>query len=201
MMGDKALGVREQLDFLEDQIDRHPARGALHWAVGPFAPQRCTPDMLAGCGDLAERRDLDIYIHVYETRSQAAMAREAFGEYGGSFIGYLEAAGVLNRRLNIAHSVWITRAEMDRMAAADTGAVLNHNSNMKLKSGIAPVLDMQEAGMRIALGCDNCSGSDVQNMFQAMKLFCLLSAVSDPEPGSPRVCGVTPQQPCILLSF
>ena len=186
MMGDKALGVREQLDFLERQIDRHPARDALHWAVGPFAPQRCTPEMLAGCGDLAERRDLGIYIHVYETRSQAAMAREAFGEYGGSFIGYLDAAGVLNRRLNIAHSVWITRAEMDRMAAADAGAVLNHNSNMKLKSGIAPVLDMQEAGMRIALGCDNCSGSDVQNMFQAMKLFCLLSAVSDPEPGSPH---------------
>ena len=186
MMGDKALGIREQLDFLERQIDRHPARDALHWAVGPFAPQRCTQEMLAGCGDLAERRDLGIYIHVYETRSQVAMAREAFGEYGGSFIGYLDAAGVLNRRLNIAHSVWITRAEMDRMAAADAGAVLNHNSNMKLKSGIAPVLDMQEAGMRIALGCDNCSGSDVQNMFQAMKLFCLLSAVSDPEPGSPH---------------
>ena len=35
------------------------------------------------------------------------------------------------------------------------------------------------------IGCDNCSGSDVQNVFQAMKLYCLLAAVSDPEPGSP----------------
>lgn len=71
------------------------------------------------------------------------------------------------------------------MAASDAGAVLNHLSNMKLKSGIAPVLDIREAGMRVALGCDNCSGSDVQNMFQAMKMYCLLGAVSDPEPGSP----------------
>ena len=72
-----------------------------------------------------------------------------------------------------------------RMAEADAGAVLNHLSNMKLKSGIAPMLDMRDAGMRVALGCDNCSGSDVQNMFQAMKMYCLLSAVSEPEPGPP----------------
>ena len=35
------------------------------------------------------------------------------------------------------------------------------------------------------MGCDNCSGSDVQNIFQAMKAFCLLAAVSDPELGAP----------------
>jgi 5-methylthioadenosine/S-adenosylhomocysteine deaminase len=33
------------------------------------------------------------------------------------------------------------------------------------------------------LGCDNCSGSDVQSVFQAMKMFCLTAAVSEPEPG------------------
>jgi cytosine/adenosine deaminase-related metal-dependent hydrolase len=54
---------------------------------------------------------------------------------------------------------------------------------MKLKSGIAPVCDLREAGVRLGLGCDNCSGSDVQSVFQAMKLFCLLAAVSEPEPG------------------
>jgi 5-methylthioadenosine/S-adenosylhomocysteine deaminase len=81
------------------------------------------------------------------------------------------------------HSVWITRLEMERLAAADAGIVLNHLSNMKLKSGIAPVCDLRVAGVRLGLGCDNCSGSDVQNVFQAMKLFCLFAAVSEPEPG------------------
>ncbi len=185
MLGTTALGARQQIDFLEAQIKRWPAQGTRHWAVGPFAPQRCTPELLEGCADLAERHDLGIYIHVYETRGQAVMARELYGDYGGSFITYLDRAGILNRRLNIAHSIWIGRAEMDRMADADAGAVLNHLSNMKLKSGIAPVNDMRDAGMRVALGCDNCSGSDVQNMFQAMKMYCLLAAVSEPEPGPP----------------
>ena len=186
MIGTKALGsATEQLDFLEAQIVRRPPAGTMHWAVGPFAPQRCSPELLEGCADLAERHDLGVYIHVYETRGQIVMAREFYGDYGGSFIAYMDRAGMLNRRLNIAHSVWLSRDEMDRMAAADAGAVLNHLSNMKLKSGIAPVCDMREAGMRVALGCDNCSGSDVQNMFQAMKMYCLLSAVSEPEPGPP----------------
>jgi cytosine/adenosine deaminase-related metal-dependent hydrolase len=185
MLGTKALGINEQLDFLDRQMARHPAQGTLHWAVAPFAPQRCTPAMLEGCADLAERHDLSVYTHVYETRGQVLIAREKFAGYGGSFIEYFRRTGLLNHRLNIVHTVWLGRREMDRLAEADAGVVLNHLSNLKLKSGVAPVLDLREAGVRIGLGCDNCSGTDVQNMFQAVKMFCLLAAVSDPEPGPP----------------
>jgi cytosine/adenosine deaminase-related metal-dependent hydrolase len=186
MIGTKALGTaKDQLAFLEAEIERRPNQATTHWAVGPFAPQRASPELLEGCADLAERHDLGIYIHVYETKGQAVMAREFFGDHGGSFIDYMADAGILNHRLNIAHSVWISRDEIDRMAEADAGAVLNPLSNLKLKSGVAPMVDMRDAGMRVALGCDNCSGSDVQNMFQAMKMYCLLSAVSEPEPGPP----------------
>jgi cytosine/adenosine deaminase-related metal-dependent hydrolase len=183
MLGTKAGTAREQLDILENQLKRRPAGGVVHWAVGPFAPQRCSLDLLAGCADLAERHDLGIYTHMYETRGQAVMARENYGDYGGSFIGYVAEAGMLNHRFNIAHSVWITRDEIDRMADADAGVVLNHNSNLKLKSGLAPNKDLHESGVRIALGCDNCSGSDVQNMFQSMKTFCQITAISEPELG------------------
>ena len=186
MIGTTTLGpAAEQIAFLDAQIMRRPAKDTLHWACGPFAPQRSTPEMLEMCADLAERRDLAIYTHVYETRGQAVMARELYKQHGGSFIRYMKSCGMLNRRLNIAHSVWLSREEMDWMAAADAGAVLNHNSNLKLKSGVAPMLDMREAGMRVGLGCDNCSGSDVQNMFQSMKAYCMLAAVSDPVPGPP----------------
>jgi cytosine/adenosine deaminase-related metal-dependent hydrolase len=183
MLGTKALPMREQLDFLEHQFKRHPAAGCLHWAVAPFAPQRCTAKMLEGCAELAARHDLSVYTHVYETRGQALIARERFADHDGSLINYLASTGLLGPRLNIVHSVWISRAEMDRMAEADAGIVLNHLSNLKLKSGIAPVCDLRESGVRLGLGCDNCSGSDVQSVFQAMKLFCLVAAVSDPEPG------------------
>jgi len=184
MLGTRALPMREQLDYLEHQFNKHPAAGARHWAVAPFAPQRCTPAMLEGCAALAEKHDLSVYTHVYETKGQALIARELFKQHDGSLIGYLKSTGLLGPRLNIVHSVWISRPEMDSMAQADAGIVLNHLSNLKLKSGIAPVCDLRESGVRLGLGCDNCSGSDVQSVFQAMKMFCLLAAVSEPEPGA-----------------
>jgi 5-methylthioadenosine/S-adenosylhomocysteine deaminase len=185
MLGATGRPINDQIDYLEAQMRRHPADGTLHWALAPFAPQRCTPEMLEGCAELSHKHNLAIYTHVYETRGQRLIAQEQFQKYDSSLISYLEAHGLLNWRLNIVHSVWIARSEMDRMAKADAGIVLNHLSNMKLKSGIAPVCDMRESGVRLGLGCDNCSGSDVQSIFQAMKMFCLLSAVSEPEPGQP----------------
>jgi cytosine/adenosine deaminase-related metal-dependent hydrolase len=185
MLGTTGRPVREQLDYLEHQFKRHPSAATLHWAIAPFAPQRCTAKMLEGCAELAARHDLPVYTHVYETRSQVLIARELFARHGGSLIDYLDSTGLLGPRLNIVHSVWISPREMERIAAADAGIVLNHLSNMKLKSGIAPVCDLREAGVRLGLGCDNCSGSDVQSVFQAMKMFCLLAAVSEPEPGPP----------------
>jgi cytosine/adenosine deaminase-related metal-dependent hydrolase len=185
MLGSAGRPIKDQIDYLNHQFNRYRAKPALHWAVAPFAPQRCSPKMLQGCADLAHKHDLPVYTHVYETRGQRLIASEQFADHDGSLITYLERNNLLGSKLNIVHSVWIKRQEMDRMAAADAGIVLNHLSNLKLKSGIAPVLDIREAGVRIGLGCDNCSGSDVQNIFQAMKTFCLFAAVSDPEPGTP----------------
>lgn len=183
MLGNKGRPIQDQFDYLEAQFKRHPGGGTLHWAVAPFAPQRCSPKMLERCAELAAKYDLPVYTHVYETRGQRLIAGELFEKHGGSLIGYLDDCGLVGPRLNIVHSVWISRAEMDRLAAADAGIVLNQLSNMKLKSGIPPVLDMRQAGVRLGLGCDNCSGTDVQSVFQAMKMFCLTAAVSDPEPG------------------
>jgi 5-methylthioadenosine/S-adenosylhomocysteine deaminase len=185
MLGTKPLPMGDQLDYLEHQFKRQPAGGTLHWAIAPFAPQRCTPKMLQALAQLAHKHALPVYTHVYETKGQALIARELFADHNGSLIKYLENTGLLGPRLNIVHSVWITRNEMDHMAAAGAGIVLNHLSNLKLKSGIAPVCDLRQSGVRLGLGCDNCSGSDVQSVFQAMKMFCLLAAVSEPEPGPP----------------
>src|SRR5215467_1723427 len=124
MFGTKALPMREQLDYLEHQFKRHPAAGTLHWALAPFAPQRCTPQMLEGCAALAHKHDLPVYTHVYETKGQALIGRERYAEHDSSLISYLEHGGLLNSRLNIVHSVWISRREMERVAAADAGIVL-----------------------------------------------------------------------------
>ena len=49
-------------------------------------------------------------------------------------------------------------------------------------SGAAPILDLTKAGVEVALGCDNYSCAETQNIFIAMRMLCLLPAITSPEP-------------------
>jgi guanine deaminase len=133
--------------------------------------------------DLARRYGLPVYSHIYESRGMALQARLHLPEHAGSLIRRLAAEGALGPHLNLAHSVWLAPDEIELLGESGTGVVLNPQGNLKMKCGIVPIRELQAAGVRIGLGCDNCSCSDAQNMFVAMKLFALLAAVSDPIPG------------------
>jgi cytosine/adenosine deaminase-related metal-dependent hydrolase len=94
--------------------------------------------------------------------------------------------GLLTPRTTIAHGVWLTQEEIALLAEHGCGIAHNPISNLKLKSGIAPMHAVMQAGVNVALGCDNCSCGDCQSTFQAMKMFCLLAAVTDPNPTGVR---------------
>lgn len=171
-----------QIAFVERQMQRIGDRGGMvRWALTPSAPQRCTPALLEALAALSRKRSLPVYTHVYETRLQRVFAQERLKDHGGSAVRLMQAAGLLGPHVTIAHGVWPDPAELDLLAASGTSVVLNMLSNLKLKSGVAPILEYRARGVNLALGCDNCSCSDTQNMFQVMKVFCLLAAVSSPE--------------------
>jgi len=177
--------AKGELDFIVGQMQRRGARPGPNqsWALGPSAPQRCSPELLEGIAALSKERALPVLTHVYETRMQAASARKTFAQHGGSLLGILDKAGLMNERLGIVHGVWLSPEETARLADAGARVVHNPVSNLKLKSGAAPILDLHRAGVDVALGCDNCTCGDTQNIFHAMRMLCLLPAVTDPEPG------------------
>jgi cytosine/adenosine deaminase-related metal-dependent hydrolase len=184
-----AAEPERQLDLIghfETTRLRSPPPRRASWALGPSAPERCSPALMQRTVALARRYDIPIYTHIYESRGMALQARLSLPEYSGLLIRRLAEEGVLDRRLNFAHSVWLSREEIELLAERDAGVVLNPQGNLKMKCGIAPIRALQDAGVRIGLGCDSCSCSDAQNMFMAMKLFALLAAVIDPIPGPPQ---------------
>ena len=175
-----------QLAFAERQIDRIGDRdGMVIWALSPSAPQRCSPRLLGGIADLATSRKLPVYTHVYETRTQRVFATREFAKHGGSLIDYMSSVGLIGPHVTIAHGVWPNPSEIEKLAETKTGVVLNILSNLRLRSGVAPIAGYRRHGVRLALGCDNCSCSDVQSMFQVMKTYCLLGGLSDPGPEVP----------------
>jgi 5-methylthioadenosine/S-adenosylhomocysteine deaminase len=181
--------AKADLAFIRVQLARrNPLPPRLHWAIGPSGPQRCSTELLEGLAAISADFDLPVLTHTYETRAQLAKARTAFDRFGGSYVRYMREIGLLTHRTTLAHGVYLTPPEIDELAKAGAGVVHNPLANLKLKNGTAPLIDFRRAGINLALGCDNCSCSDCQNLFQAMKMYALLAQGMDGEPSGVFAC-------------
>ena len=159
----------------------------LHWALGPTNPLFTSEGLLRETALLADEYDLPILTHCLESPSEVDGSRHAFGDHGGSVVRYMDHVGLLGPRLAMAHGVWLSLEEIRMSAASGASIVMNPASNFKSRSGMAPAHQLIESGVNLALGCDNCSSGDVQNMFLAMRLLIGLSAASrtpDPPPSA-----------------
>ena len=148
------------------------------FGLAPSSPERATPALLRAVAVLSDQCDLPVFTHVYESRATTLIARQKFRHWGGSLVSYLDAHGLLGPRTSLAHGVWMQAFEIEKIAQAGTSVVLNPVGNLKTRSGVAPISQYIEAGVNLGLGCDNNSCSDAQNLFQVMKAFAGLAAVS-----------------------
>lgn len=172
----KPLAAEAQLGLLCELIQEwHGKDGLVTVGVSPSAPLRCTDRFLEQCRNLAEERSLGLHTHFCESRVQQLMAYEVYGE---SMAAHLGRIGLLNPRMSLAHSVWLTRDDIERIARAGASVAHNPASNLALGSGIAPVPAMLQAGVNVGIGSDgpNCGGHGV--LFEAIKLAALLPKVA-----------------------
>jgi 5-methylthioadenosine/S-adenosylhomocysteine deaminase len=150
------------------------------WALGPVQPQICSDDFLRWTARYSAETGMRLYMHLYETRAEAILARHTLPNDMGSAVRRLARSGVATPRLTIAHGVWIAGREIDELAQNGVGLATNPVTNLKLMNGFAPVRRYHDAGIVTGLGCDNSSASDAQNIFQAMKTFALLWGMQSP---------------------
>jgi cytosine/adenosine deaminase-related metal-dependent hydrolase len=141
--------------------------GRLRTAVGPGGIQWCSAEFLHACFDWARDLDMGVHTHLMETRVQDETVRNA---HGMTAVEFLSREKLLEPRLSLAHSVWLT--DRDIRLIAESGAVPVHNpaANMRLGSGYCRIKDFLEAGCIPALGADGAMSSDHQNMFAVLHL-------------------------------
>ena len=122
--------------------------------LGPTGFHRCSDDLLQGCMALSDRYQLCYHTHLLETKAQQRLAQE---RYGTSGVKHLHQLGCLQIRTSVAHGVWLDDDDMEILAA--TGATLVHNpvSNLRLGSGLAPILKCLQAGVNVSFGCDGAA--------------------------------------------
>ncbi len=153
--------------------------GRVRVALGPNAPQRCSPAIWSLWRRLRERHDVSVHTHALETRAQARIAEQLWPS--GGMIAAMDDAGLLAEGLSLAHAVHTSPGDRERLAKR--GVAVSHNplSNLTLGSGVLPLRGYLDAGVTVGIGTDasNCGGR--HDVFEMMRLALTLPRVALPD--------------------
>lgn len=149
------------------------AGGRLRVALAPRFAVSCTRDLLEEVARVSRGEGILVHTHASENRDEVAYVRE---KSGLDNMAYLEQLGLASPRLCAAHCVWVDEAEQDVMAARGVKVLHCPGSNLKLGSGLAPVVEMRRRGIGVSLGADGAACNNRLNMFDEMRLAATLQA-------------------------
>lgn len=146
----------------------------------PAGPQWCTEELLGALRDTSRREGLGVQIHVLETQYQRSYFQR---RYGKSAVQWLADLDFLAPPVSLAHGVWLDRKDIETVAQRQSPIVHNPSSNLRLRSGVAPISLFHAAGVRLAMGLDSSPLNDEPDMFQEMRLAANLQRTPGLSPG------------------
>ena len=130
-------------------------------ALAPCSPFSVTKEIMAESAAMADRLDVRLHTHLAETLDEEQFCLDTFGL---RTVDYLDSVGWLTDRTWLGHGIHFSDAEIARLGAAGTAVAHCPTSNMRLASGTARVLELEEAGVPVGLGVDGSASNDASNM-------------------------------------
>jgi 5-methylthioadenosine/S-adenosylhomocysteine deaminase len=163
--------------FIDRWQHRHPRITPI---FGPHANYTLDAGQLKKTREAAQKHGVAISMHISESPFETQYSKE---HYGKTSIEMLDDIGFFDGPTIAAHVVWPTAKEIPILRDRKVGVIHNPSSNMKLASGVAPVAEMLEAGVRVGLGTDGPASNNDLDMWEEMRLAAFLQKVTrmDPE--------------------
>jgi len=169
----------QALAYVEKFLQHWKGDTLIRAAVAPHSIYTCSEKTLRESATLARKYRAPILIHVSETKREVDESR---AKHGVSPPQYLDQLGVLGPDVLAAHCVWLDAADMSLLAQRHVGCVHNPSSNMMLASGVAHVLEMRAAGVRLGLGTDSSAANDDVNLMEEIDLASKLQKITRMDP-------------------
>jgi 8-oxoguanine deaminase len=146
----------------------------LRIVVAPCSPFSVTGDSMRESAIWARERGLTLHTHVAETLDEEAFCLKKFGMRPAA---YMESLGWVGPDVWYAHAVHLTPAEIQLLAETGTGVAHCPTSNMRLGSGIAPIREMRDAGVKVSVAVDGSASNDGGHMLLEARMAMLLQRV------------------------
>ena len=153
---------------------RHGEGGRIEVGFAPHAPYTVPLPGLVHIARAAQDLDALFHIHLAETEDECRRFTE---EHGDSIPAVLADAGVFDGRVLAAHSVWLSEADIDRFRQFDVAVAHCPQSNAKLASGVAPLVPLLDAGVRVGLGTDGPASNNDLDLWEELRLAAMLARI------------------------
>ena len=144
--------------------------------VAPHSPYSCSRDLLEASLELAKEENIPLHIHVAETQEESGIILK---RYGKRPLAFLDELGYLDHKAVFAHGVELNEAEITRLADSQVAIAHNPISNLKLASGIAPVVQLQKAGVAVGIATDSVASNNNLDMFEEGRTAALLQKMKN----------------------
>ncbi len=165
------------LELMSEVVSQfHRPDEGVNILVAPTGIQLCSDALFEGCIELSDQSQICRHAHLLETKAQKQLAQE---KYGCSAVEHLKQIGYLGSRTSLAHCVWLSDSDIDILAETQSTVVHNPLSNLRLGSGIAPILKYRQAGVNVTFGCDGAASNDSQDLLEAIKIGSILHNITD----------------------
>jgi 5-methylthioadenosine/S-adenosylhomocysteine deaminase len=172
-----ADSIDESLALLEEWHGK--ANGRIRYCFAPRFAVSCTRELLEKVAQLARARGVMIHTHASENTKECEMVEQ---ETGLRNIAYLDSLGLSGRHVALAHCVHLSDEEIEILRTTQTNVAHCPSSNLKLGSGIAPIVKLLEQGVSVSLGADGAACNNRLDMFTEMRTAALLQkALHGPE--------------------
>jgi 5-methylthioadenosine/S-adenosylhomocysteine deaminase len=174
-----ATSFEDSLAAARDFISRWRSHPLIVPAPAPHAPYTCTAEILRACAELALEFGVPLHTHLSETALEVEQARKTWGM---PVVPFVKKQGLLDARVLAAHCVHVDEGEMRTLRNARAGISHNPSSNLKLGSGVAPVMKMLEAGLSVGIGTDGAASNNDLDMFEEVRMAALLAKGTSGDP-------------------
>ncbi len=140
--------------------------------LAPCSPFSVTGELMRQSAALARQYGIHLHTHLAETQDEEAFCLQKFGYRP---VAYMQHVDWVGEDVWFAHSVHVNREEISVYARTGCGVAHCPSSNMRLGSGIAPILDYLQAGVKVGLGVDGSASNDGSHMLAEARQAMLLA--------------------------
>lgn len=152
----------------------HQCHPLVDYRLGFHSEYSCCRKLLEAVADLSRQYKAPVYMHNSETEKEVA---ECIERYGKTPVQVMNELGLFEYGGAGHHMVYTSQEDRAVLKEKGIYVVTNPSSNLKLASGIAPIMEYLKDGIPVAIGTDGPASNNNLNFFKEMYLANALQKV------------------------